>query len=172
MSKENEPVPTQILLHLSETVRRYASEDIFWNPAYNRVIGEVGLKVGADKNTQIHIRIGLAMGLGIEMVTTRIRQLVIFSDPRERTEMAQKIERGELQGRWLLRLVKWNPQEDPYGLEVLEECKRQDMEEIIEKAKEAKDEQEEIQIRAQAEAVGRSQDLVIEFYKKQIGSAK
>ena len=45
------------------------------------------------------------------------------------------------------------------------------MEEILEKAKGAKDAMQEAQIKLQAEAIGKGQELIINYYRKQIESS-
>lgn len=169
MNERERILPNRIAL-AAQAVDRYSTDSILWDPAYRDSLGEIGLLVGSDLNPDVAFGVGQAMNYGIAIATNRIDALALLSDPEKKAKTIKSIKEGKFLGsKIVLRLAFWNQEQDPFGLTILQECRDQDIKEIYDKETEAKDELERIQkYRAQALAYKKGENMIIDFYKRQI----
>lgn len=167
---EREPqIP--IIVQITDATKKYAESSVKESDGFKNIVQKIALKMGDGTNPQI---VEVATGYveqGVGLATRIIGLLPAFSRPEARPEILAKLKANKVEGAWLDILANWNVSGDPYGIGVLRQCKAKDVEEIMAKAKDAKSEQQESQIKLQAEAVGKGQDLIINYYRKQIESS-
>lgn len=160
---------TPPLIQATESAKRYAQEDIFKSGSFLNSAKELGKKMGSENNPEVIESAKNLLKNGINMAASHIGMLPNFADPENRAEIVEKLKEGEVEGAWIDILTNWNVHADPFGIGVLKKCMEKDVEEILYKAKDAKDEQEKEQIKFQADAIGQGQNLLLRYYKDQVG---
>ncbi|KKR51324.1 MAG: hypothetical protein UT84_C0001G0009 [Candidatus Curtissbacteria bacterium GW2011_GWA1_40_16] len=168
---EREPQPQPPIVRYTEAAKDYAAKGAGNSPQFKMAVAEIGRKLGADQNPEAKEAAENLIKQGIGMITQKISLLPAFANPESRAQVIDKLKKDKIRGAWIEIFNNWNVQEDPYGEGVLERCKQADIEEIMAKATQEKDPNKKKQIEIQAEAVAKGQDLVINYYKSQIGSS-
>ena len=167
---EREPqVPT--IIQITDSTKKYAESGVKESDSFKKIVQKIALKMADSENPQIMEAVTGYVEQGVGLATRIINLLPAFSKPEARPAILAKLKADKVEGAWVEILANWNVSGDPYGIGVLNQCKKKDIEEIIAKAKDAKNEQQEAQIKFQAEAVGKGQDLIIAYYKRQIESS-
>lgn len=167
---EREPQPQPPIVRYTEAAKEYASREAENSPQFKMAVAEIGRKLGSDQNPEANEAAENLIKQGIGMITHKISMLPAFANPESRQKVLDDLKKAKAKGVWIGILENWNVQGDPYGEDVLERCKQADIEEITAKASEEKDPNKKKQIEVQAEAIGKGQDLIISYYRSQIGS--
>ncbi len=154
-----------------EAAKNYAQEDILKSSSFLNKAQELGKKIGAANNPEILENAKNLLKQGVNMAASHIGLLPAFSNTDNRAEIVEKLKQDKVEGAWIDVLANWNVQSDPYGIDALRKCREKDIEELLARTKDAKDAQEEAQIRLQAEAIGNGQDLILSYYAAQAESS-
>lgn len=168
MSEREGQVP--IIVQITEAAKKYAEDEVEETDIFSHSVDHLARKMGSSQNPEAY---EVAKGLvkhGIQTAATRIGLLPAFSNPESRKEIVEKLKKDKVEGAWVGILANWNVSADPYGVGVIRRCKDKDIEEILQKTKEAENDNQKAQILLQAEAIAIGQDLIIEFYNQQITS--
>ncbi len=168
---EREPqVPP--IVRFTEAAKSFASNEAPKSPQFKMAVAEIGRKLGSDQNPEAKESAENLIKQGIGMITHKISMLPAFSNPQSRTEIIDKLKKDKVEGAWIEILNNWNVQEDAYGVDILERCKQADIEELMARADETSDPNQKEQIKIQAEAIGKGQDLIISYYRSQTNSGR
>lgn len=159
---------TPPLIQATESAKKYAQEGIFKSGSFLNSAKELGKKMGAENNPEVIENAKNLLKNGINMAASHIGMLPAFSNPENRAEIVEKLKEDEVEGAWIDILNNWNVHADPFGIGVLKKCMEKDVEEILYKVSDAKDEQEKAQIKLQANAIGQGQNLLLNYYKSQL----
>ena len=167
---EREPqVP--IIVQITDATKKYAEEGVKESDGFKKTVQKMALKMGDGENPQIKEAVTGYVEQGVSLATRIISYLPAFSKPEARPEILAQLKEAKQEGPWIDILANWNVNGDPYGIGVLRQSKAKDVEEIMAKAKDAENENQEAQIKLQAEAVGKGQDLIINYYRAQVESS-
>jgi len=158
------------IVQLTQETAQYAEKQVFEGRPFKKAVNAISSKLGAE-NPQTQEAAQNMVKQGVEMAISRIRLLPAFSNPDSRKEILDKLKQDKVEGAWVDILANWDVSSDPYGVNVLVKCKDKDIEEINFKAKKTKTTQEEEQAKLQAQAIAKGQDIIIDYYRKQISSA-
>lgn len=169
MEREAQPQPP--IIRYTEAAKEYAAKEAENSPQFKKTVAEIGRKLGSDQNPDAKEAAENLIKQGIGMITSKIGMLPAFVNPENRPQIMEKLKKDKVEGAWIEILNNWNVQGDSYGVDILEKCKQADIEEIIAKTSEEKDPNKKKQIQIQAEAIGKGQSLIIDYYRSQIGSS-
>ena len=159
------------IIQATQETAQYAEKKVFEGSPFKKAVNAIIGKLGTE-NPQAQEAAQNMVKQGVEMAISRIRLLPAFSNPDSRKEILDKLKQDKAQGAWVDILANWDVSADPYGVSVLTKCKVKDIQEINFKAKNTKTAQEEEQVKLQAQAIAKGQDIIIDYYRKQISSTE
>lgn len=168
MPEREGQIPT--IVQLTQETAQYAEKKVFEGSPFKKAVNAISSKLGAE-NPQAREAAQNMVKQGVEMAISRIRLLPAFSNPDSRKEILDKLKQDKVEGAWVDILANWDVPSDPYGISLLAKCKNKDIEELYFKAKKTKTTQEEEQVKLQAQAITKGQDIIINYYRAQINSA-
>lgn len=167
---EREPQSQSPIVRFTEATKLYASKEAENSPQFKIALAQITRELGGDQNPEAGETAENMIKQGIGMITQKVGMLPAFSNPENREQIVEKLKKDKVKGAWIDILANWNVQEDPYGENVLLQCKDADIKEIMSKAALEKDPNKKKQIEIKAKAIAYGEDLIIGYYQSQTDS--
>lgn len=169
--REGAPQEPPLVRAVNET-KKFA-EDIENNPAFKEIKNQVVSKLGEGDKTKLDEAATNLVKNGVAQALGHIGLLPAFSNPEAKQQILDQLKNDKQEGSWIEIMSNWNVGSDPFGVSLLEQCKHADIGDFIEKAgKDAESPEQKEQIKTQADAMAKGQDLIISHYKSQVHSGQ